>query len=128
MSDFGDYLGEIIDLFVNTVDLFKDILCFGRRKITPALALEESDAKRFLRVFHQPANTRCCHIKKLGRAANGACHHDRPDNLDLAQRHHLPQSPDILPGAASAVARRHLESSCVKRREADPLYPKIAPI
>jgi len=28
----GDDLGEIIDLFVDTVDLFKDVLCFGRRE------------------------------------------------------------------------------------------------
>jgi hypothetical protein len=44
VSDFGDDLGEIINLFVDTVDLFKDVLCFGRREIASILALEKSDA------------------------------------------------------------------------------------
>ena len=34
---------EIIDLFVDTVDLFKNVLCFGRREIASILALEKSD-------------------------------------------------------------------------------------
>src|SRR5882757_433064 len=59
LSDLGDDLGKIIDLLVDSVDLFKNILRFGRRKITPILALEESDAERSLGVFHQPADTRC---------------------------------------------------------------------
>jgi hypothetical protein len=45
VSDFGDDLGEVIDLFVNTINLFKNALRFGRRKIAPILALEESDAE-----------------------------------------------------------------------------------
>ena len=44
MSDFGDDLGEIIDLLINTIDLFKNIPCFWRRKITPALSLEDGMA------------------------------------------------------------------------------------
>src|ERR1700752_3579828 len=83
MSDLGDDLAEVVDFLVNTVVLFKDVLGFGRWEIAPALALEESDTKRFLGLFHQSADTRRRHVEKLGRAANGARHHDRPDNLDL---------------------------------------------
>jgi len=74
---------EIIDFFINTIDLFKNTLRFGRRKIAPTLALKEPDSERFLGVSNSAANSRCRHIQKLGRPADGACDHDRPE-VDLA--------------------------------------------
>src|SRR5713101_8170530 len=93
MTDLGDDLGEIVDLFVDAVDLLENALRFRRRKIASVLALEESDAERFLGVFDRAADAGRRHVEKFGCAADGAGHHDGAYNFDLAQRHHAETLP-----------------------------------
>ena len=127
-SDLGDDFGEIIDLLVDPVDLFEDALCFRRGEIASILALEESDAERFLGIFDQTADAGCRHIEQLGRAADGACHHDGADDFDLAQRHHIPGNPSL--GAPETIEKAPLPPAEKKKRRPGGIshpWPQSAP-
>ena len=79
-------VGEPGHLLEDLVDLLEDRCRLGRRHEKAGLALEEPHPEALLGVLHQPADPGRGDVQILGRALDGAGHHDRADHLDLSQR------------------------------------------
>src|SRR6185312_12567137 len=71
-ADLADDVGEIIDLFIDGVDLFEDELGILCRKVAAVLAHEEADAERTLGIFDETADPWRGNVEKLGRAGDRA--------------------------------------------------------
>ena len=87
-ADLADDIREIVDLFIDRIDLFEDELRILGRNIAAVLTHEEAYSKRSFGIFDETADAGSGDIEKLCGTGDRSRDHNRPDYLDLPQRHH----------------------------------------
>jgi hypothetical protein len=79
---------RILDPAENDVDLFEDFLRSRGRHQPSTAPVEQLHAQRLLRVLHQATDPRRRYVEELRRTGQGAGHHNRANDLDLAHGQH----------------------------------------